>query len=96
MFVYSPQLLLLDTPFLEGMRVTAGACLGVFLIGMAVEGYLFTGMNALLRLVAFAGALCLIDSGIYTDMIGLAVMILICLVQRHLAGKTPAPATPTG
>jgi TRAP transporter 4TM/12TM fusion protein len=86
MFVYSPQLLLIDTSFLEGMRVTAGACLGVWLIGMAVEGYLFTGMHVLLRLVAFAGALCLIDSGIYTDMIGLAVIIVIYLIQRHLAG----------
>jgi TRAP-type uncharacterized transport system fused permease subunit len=92
MFVYSPQLLLIDTSLLEGLRVTAGACLGVWLIGMAVEGYLFTTMNVLLRLAAFAGALCLIDSGLYTDMIGLAAMILVFLVQRHLAGKAPPGA----
>jgi len=90
MFVYSPQLLLLDTSLLEGLRVTAGACLGVFLIGMAVEGYLLTNMHILLRVVAFAGALCLIDSGIYTDMAGLAIMILIYLIQRYVSGKTPA------
>jgi TRAP transporter 4TM/12TM fusion protein len=96
MFVYSPQLLLIDTSFLEGMRVTAGACLGVLLIGMAVEGYLFTGMHVLARLVAFVGALCLIDGGFYTDIVGLTIMILICLLQRYLAGKNPSPATPTG
>jgi TRAP transporter 4TM/12TM fusion protein len=87
MFVYSPQLLLINTPFLEGARVTAGACLGVLLIGMAVEGYLLTGMHFLLRLVAFAAALCLIDGGIYTDMAGLAALALIFLIQRYLAGK---------
>ena len=87
MFVYSPQLLLLDTTLLDGLRVTAGACLGVFLIGIAVEGYLFTSMNVLVRLVAFISALCLIDSGIYTDMIGLFAMILIFLLQRYLVGK---------
>jgi TRAP-type uncharacterized transport system fused permease subunit len=94
MFVYSPQLLLIDTSFLEGLRVTAGACLGVWLIGMAVEGYLFTDMNILLRLVAFISALCLIDSGIYTDMVGLAALILIVLIQRYLAGKTMQPQIP--
>jgi TRAP-type uncharacterized transport system fused permease subunit len=94
MFVYSPQLLLVDASLLEGLRVTASACLGVLLIGMAVEGHLFTGMHILLRLVAFTGALCQIDSGIYTDLAGLAVIVLIYFIQRHLAGKGvhPVPA----
>jgi TRAP transporter 4TM/12TM fusion protein len=96
MFVYSPQLLLIDTSFLEGMRVTAGACLGVWLIGMAVEGYLFTGMNILLRLVAFAAALCLIDSGVYTDLIGLAVLVAVFLIQRYLAGRAAPQGAPAG
>ena len=96
MFVYSPQLLLLNTSFFEGLRVTAGACLGVFLIGMAVEGYLFANMHILLRIAAFAGALCLIDSGIYTDLIGLAVIAVIYLIQRYLAGRSPSPEVPTG
>jgi TRAP-type uncharacterized transport system fused permease subunit len=96
MFVYSPQLLLVDTTFFEGLRVAAGACLGVLLIGMAVEGYLFTGMHILLRLVAFAGALCLIDSGVYTDLAGLAVFALMYVIQRHLAGRNAARQIPTG
>ena len=91
MFVYSPQLLLIDTSLLEGLRITAGACLGVLLIGMAVEGHLFTSMVMPLRVIAFAGALCLIDGGIYTDMAGLAVAALVFLVQRHLAGRRTVP-----
>ncbi|MDR1660052.1 MAG: TRAP transporter permease [Desulfovibrio sp.] len=91
MFVYSPQLLLIDTSLLEGLRVTAGACLGVLLIGMAVEGYLFTAMAMPLRVIAFAGALCLIDSGIYTDITGLAVAALVFLIQRRLVGRRAAP-----
>jgi TRAP transporter 4TM/12TM fusion protein len=85
MFVYSPQLLLLNTSLLEGLRVTAGACLGVFLIGAAVEGWLFTSISALLRVLAFAGALCLIDGGVYTDMAGLAAAGVVFLVQRRKA-----------
>ncbi|MDR0827999.1 MAG: TRAP transporter permease [Desulfovibrio sp.] len=85
MFVYSPQLMLIDTTFLEGVRVVIGACLGVFLIGVAVEGYLFTRVYAPLRIVVFAGALCLIDSGIYTDLVGLVILAGLLLIQyfRH-------------
>lgn len=91
MFVYSPQLLLIDTGFLEGVRVAVGACMGVFLIGAAIEGYLFTKVPLLLRVIAFAGAMCLIDGGIYTDIVGLAVFVGMLAVQRYFAGRERAP-----
>ena len=93
MFIYSPQLILLDTTLLEGLRVTIGACMGVFMIGAAVEGYLFTKINPLLRIIIFAGALGLIDSGIYTDLMGLAVLLSLLAIQYYLAKKArPCPA----
>ncbi|MDL2210788.1 TRAP transporter permease [Desulfovibrio sp. OttesenSCG-928-O18] len=92
MFVYSPQLLLLNTTWLEGIRVTVGACIGVFMIGVAVEGYLFTKVHAILRLMAFACALFLIDGGLVTDMIGLAGLVLLLVVQHLLARKERLPA----
>ncbi len=87
MFVYSPQLLLLNTTFFEGVRVAIGACIGVLMIGIAVEGYLFTTVPLLLRLVAFVGALGLIDSGVYTDAIGLGILGLLFSVQYYLAKR---------
>jgi len=87
MFVYSPQLILLDTTFFEGVRVTIGACMGVFMIGAAVEGYLFTKINPLLRIISFAGALGLIDSGVYTDLVGLAILAFLLAIQYYLAKK---------
>ena len=93
MFIYSPQLLLIDTTLLEGIRVIIGACMGVFLIGVAVEGYLFTKVNILLRILAFGCALLLIDSGLFTDMIGLCGLVVLVLIQYLLAKKQPAPTT---
>ncbi|MDR3175369.1 MAG: TRAP transporter permease [Desulfovibrio sp.] len=87
MFIYSPQLLLIDTSLLEGLRVAVGACLGVFLISVSVEGYLFTRVVWPLRIIVFAGALCLIDSGIYTDLIGLATLAGLLLIQKFLARR---------
>jgi TRAP transporter 4TM/12TM fusion protein len=89
MFIYSPQLLLVDTTLLEGIRVTIGACIGVFMIATTVEGYLFTKMNWLLRIASFCGSLCLIDSGIITDAIGVAVLVGMILIQRFLLKKGP-------
>ena len=87
MFVYSPQLMLIDTSFFEGMRVTIGACIGVFMIGVAVEGYLFTRVNILLRLLSAGGALALIDSGVHTDMAGIVVLIVLLASQHFLAKR---------
>lgn len=97
MFVYSPQLLLIDTTFLDGLRVVVGACIGVFMIGVAVEGYLFTKVNPLSRIVSFTGAMLLIDSGVRSDIIGATILVLLFLSQRFFArrdqGQPPAPAT---
>ncbi|GHV51401.1 C4-dicarboxylate ABC transporter [Synergistales bacterium] len=86
MFIYSPQLLLVDvSSFSDELRVVAGACLGVFMIGAAVEGYLFTKINIILRAAVFVGAVCLIDSGVTSDMIGIAVLAGLVLIQRRFA-----------
>ena len=87
MFIYSPELLLIDTTLAEGLRVAVGACLGVLMIGSAVEGYLFTKMHILLRLVASAGALCLISSEFYSDLVGLAILLGLLAIQYTLAKK---------
>ncbi len=87
MFVYSPQLLLIDTTFFDGLRVVVGACIGVFMIGVAVEGYLFTKVYPLIRAIAFGCAMCLIDGGLITDMIGLGGLALLLTMQYLLAKR---------
>lgn len=87
MFVYSPQLMLIDTGFLEGLRVTISACIGVFMISVAVEGHLFTRVNTVLRLLSAGGALALIDSGLNSDLTGIVALILLLASQYFLAKR---------
>jgi len=54
---------------------------------MATEGYLFTNMHNILRILAFAGALLLITANVVQDAIGLLLLVFILLVQRHAANK---------
>ncbi|MDR3220755.1 MAG: TRAP transporter permease [Candidatus Accumulibacter sp.] len=87
MFVYSPSLMLIDTTWLEGIHVVITACIGVFLIGVAAEGYLFTKVNVILRLIALGCAFALIDPGWQTDIMGLAGLVLVVGLQHFLAQK---------
>ncbi|GAB7140630.1 TRAP transporter permease [Deferribacterales bacterium RsTz2092] len=86
MFIYSPQLLLINTGLLEGVRVVVGACLGVLLIAMAVEGYFIERIGIFVRIIAAVGALCLIDSGIYSDLIGLGILVVV-LASQYMARR---------
>jgi TRAP-type uncharacterized transport system fused permease subunit len=54
---------------------------------VAAEGYLFTQVNVILRLIALACAFALIDPGWQTDLIGLAGLVLIVGVQYFLGKK---------
>ena len=96
MFVYNPPLLLENVTFLSGLQVVVTACIGVVLIAAAVEGYLLGRMNVVLRIIAGVGAFLLIDSGIWTDLGGLACLAVILLAQKFIFNKKdkaePLPA----
>lgn len=94
MFIYNTALLLIDTTPLVAIRVSITAIIGVCMIGMATEGYLFTTMNTLLRILAFVGSLLLITANVVQDAIGLAFLVLIVLYQRHVANKAKQSTEP--
>lgn len=82
MFVYSPQLMLINTTLLEGLWVAASACLGVFMIAVAVEGYFKAPVALWLRLVIGIGSLALMMPGIQTDIIGVVLLALLFFFQN--------------
>ncbi|MCK9546998.1 MAG: TRAP transporter permease [Sphaerochaeta sp.] len=83
-FVYNTALLLLDTSALVAIRVTITAIIGVSMIGLATEGYLFVDMKWPLRVVAFIGALLLITADPVQDAVGFVVLVLIVIVQHNM------------
>ena len=88
MFVYNTDLLLLNTPVLKGIQVAITSAIGVFLIGVAVEGYLFKKVTPLLRILSFVGAYLLIDSGLITDIVGIAICAVFLIYQKTMAKKS--------
>ncbi len=94
MFVYNPQLLLEQVTWFTAIQVIVTACTGVVLIAAAVEGYLCGRMNVVLRVIAGVGAYLLIDSGLVTDLAGIACLAVILLAQKFVFNKhTPQAKT---
>jgi TRAP-type uncharacterized transport system fused permease subunit len=88
MFVYSESLLLSGTLF-EILYAALPAFVGVFFLGTFAVGYFGGRIGWVKRFVmAIAGAM-LIQPGIVTDLIGLALAGLIYFSQRYpiAAGK---------
>ena len=91
MFVYNPPLLLENVTLLSGLQVVITACTGVVLIAAAAEGYLMGRLNIPMRVLAGVGAFLLIDSGLVTDLAGLACLAVILLGQKFIFNKKGKP-----
>ena len=92
MFVYNQQLMLDNVTLFTGIQVVITACVGVFLIAVAAEGFLFTKVNWIFRVAAFVAALLMIDSGIVTDAVGLALFAAVLAYQYLKSKRHSTPA----
>ena len=93
MFVYNGALLLRGTGFGQGVLVVATSIVGVIMLGAAVEGYLLTRMNPLLRLLALGGAFFLMTPNPSQDLYGLAAVVVLVALQFLAARKAGTPGT---
>ena len=93
MFFYSPAMLMEGSP-MQILRVGLTATLGIVLLSGMVQKWFFGPVNLVQRVVMLVGALFLIYGGIYTDIAGLAIGIVLFMMQRkaHGGGSKAAQA----
>jgi TRAP transporter 4TM/12TM fusion protein len=89
MFVYEPALLLIGDWGTILWRFAA-SCFGIGLLAAGLHGYLFRSAALWERAMLIAAAFCLVKPGWITDLVGLALFVLIAAVQL----ARPAPARP--
>ena len=75
-----------DYSYWHALQVAVTAIMGVILIASAIEGWIFTSLPMVLRVLAGIAAILLIDAGLWTDIAGLVVFAL-CMVQQIYAKK---------
>ncbi|MGI6442476.1 MAG: TRAP transporter large permease subunit, partial [Synergistaceae bacterium] len=81
-YVYNPILLFIGVEsHFHLVQAIGTALLGVFLLAMSTIGFFKTKVIWPLRLLAFGGALGLLIPGTRSDLMGLAVLVLIYIVQ---------------
>ena len=94
-FALNPAMLFIDTTPLEFLLIVVTSAVGMFGVSMGLEGYIFGRLNPPLRVLAIAGGLALIYPGVWTDVIGMFVVIGIIILQRILHGRDTRGSTPT-
>ena len=85
-FAYSPLMLFEgeNITFFTVAQTALSALVGLFGIAAALNGFLFTKINPLFRLVLVAAGVCMMIPGSLTDVIGLGVIAAIVVAQRFL------------
>ena len=73
MFVYNSELLMMGNPF-NVTRAVITSLIGVYALSAGLEGFLKTKLSWILRIVLIMTAFLLLDTGILTDVIGIAIV----------------------
>ena len=83
MFVYGPALILVGS---VSTIIFAGisALIGVYAIGVSLEGYFLSHVNILNRVILFAGAILLINTAWLSTLIGFVLVATILLYEWKL------------
>jgi TRAP transporter 4TM/12TM fusion protein len=82
MFIFSPQLLMVNAAWYTILRVMATALLGMYGVAMFMQKFYMSRLNIIQQLMALAGGLMLIDPGLYTDMIGIGLIAAVIVWNR--------------
>ena len=77
---------------LEIVLICATALLGIFGVAAALNGYLYSPMNPVLRLIICAGGLSMLVPGIVSDLIGLMLVGFVVTVQYMKRQQVQTPA----
>ncbi len=85
-FAFSPEMLIIgsDAPWYEIVLLVITAIAGIFILSSGMEGYLLKEMPWWQRIMALASGLCMIIPGLLTDAIGIALIVVLLLVQKFL------------
>ena len=83
MFVYNPQLILIDTTPLGVIQITATSIIGMIGIGAGLTGYFVTTTPLYLRIALIVGGAMLVHPGLVTDVVGVTLIAAIYAWQKY-------------
>ena len=81
-FAYNPQMLFENvSSVFQVVQIVLSALLGIFGVAAGLEGYILRPLKWPLRVLAIAGGLSLMIPGTASDLVGLAILAGIVVLQ---------------
>lgn len=87
MFVLNPTMLLIDASFLQIAQFICTSMIGMFAISGGLEGYMKKKMPWWQRIMAVGAGLMLIEPALITDIIGIAIIAIVVVLQYVVKEK---------
>lgn len=81
-FIFSPQMLLMDTGWLGAMLTILSSVTGMIAIGAAMIGYWLKDLNWPLRVLLFAGGILLAVPEVFSSLCGAFIMVIVWSYQK--------------
>ena len=82
LFVFNPQMILIGATAINIPIIICTSVIGMIGIGAGLTGYLIDTAKGVERLVLLAGGLLMLVPGTLTDVIGLAILVAIFMMQK--------------
>jgi len=83
-FLYEPMLLLSGDVIIPTLIIKIiTALIGVILLGAGVQAFLLTELNLFERTITLVSSICLIGTGVSTDIIGLILLLILSISQVY-------------
>lgn len=91
-FAVNPQMLFINVEGpLQVVQIVVSSLIGLYGVAAALNGYLYSKINPLLRVALVAGGLGMMVPGTITDVVGL-VLVVAVVVYQHMMAKRLSPA----
>ena len=87
-FVLSPQMLLINTDVISVVQIVITSTIGMFAIAGGLEGYMKKPLVWWQRILSIIGGLMMIDPGLMTDLIGIAIIGIVVVEQYVIKDKS--------
>ncbi|WP_295295195.1 TRAP transporter permease [uncultured Brachyspira sp.] len=81
MFVFNPQILMINTTFIEVVPILITSLIGMFGVSAGLDGYVFRKCNFIERILFIAAGLLSIYPEFYTDIIGIGLIVVLIILQ---------------
>lgn len=81
-FAYSPEMLFINTEWYQVIQIIITSLIGIFGVSAAMEGYMYVKTPWWQRIMCLAGGLLSIIPTLMTDIVGVALVILVIVLQK--------------